>query len=209
MTQGQWLHLTGRNPSYWTAVDTPDFEVESLMHPVEQVDWWACTRVLERLGFELPSEAQWEYAARGGTTTRYWTGEPPASLEGAENLGDLAAWRRETLFSGVLKNGGWFEWDDGYPAHAPVGRFRANPFGLHDVYGNVTEFCRDMYDEKFYGRSRDRDPVNAPPVATTRVGRGNSYKGIDGDARSAVRQYDSPEHASSVIGLRPVRALTD
>src|SRR5262249_43552536 len=129
MTQGQWLHFAGSNPSYWYAGFRLGGKAVTLRNPVEQVSAKDCTNVLSRLGIELPTEAQWEYGARAGTDTPWWTGSERTSLQGAANLADQFC----KTHSGAA---GWSyeEWlDDGYTSHAPVGTYRANSFGLHDV----------------------------------------------------------------------------
>ncbi len=110
MTQGQWTRLFGANPSSY---DRPD----RAAHPVEMVSWEDCLAALPPAGLDLPTEAQWEYAARGGTSTVWWTGDDPESLAGAADLAQIQS--------------------------LPVGTVGANGFGLHDVVGNVWEWCRE------------------------------------------------------------------
>ncbi|MBU0755486.1 MAG: protein kinase, partial [Planctomycetes bacterium] len=91
MTQGQWLRVTGENPSMYRPGKMTGGIAISLLHPVEQVTWLDCTRVLACLKLRLPSEAEWEYATRAGTSTIYWTGDGDESLAGAVNICDSYA----------------------------------------------------------------------------------------------------------------------
>src|SRR5262249_25075170 len=88
MTQDQWLRLAGKNPSLYSPGDGINGKLVTLLHPVENVSWIDCTIVLSRLALELPTEAQWEYGARAGTSTPWWTGSEKTSLRGAGNLAD-------------------------------------------------------------------------------------------------------------------------
>jgi formylglycine-generating enzyme required for sulfatase activity len=208
MTQGQWRRFTGQNPSNhgptqysrswnragkgWTA-----------LHPVEQVSWTQCMEVMARLGLSLPSEAQWENGARGGTDTPYWTGWDLESLLDAANLSDA--------YGKSHGNHAWNLWekdlDDGNTSHAEIGSYRANPFGLHEVIGNVGEWCLDGYDAGFYARSPRLDPVNLSTGAPYRVLRGGGFNDDASRARSAIRNENAPEVPVFVLGLRPARAL--
>ena len=207
MTQAQWMRFGGANPSRdvpeeydpsWNAARLAG----SLLHPVEQVSWFACMELCERLGLALPTEAQWEYAARGGASGPWWTGDEPQALAGAANLAD-----RYARANGAS---GWpiDDWlDDGNTIHARVGAYRANPFGLHDVHGNVWEWCRDGYAP--YGRQPEpaRDPVTAASPSSDRVIRGGSFTSTALDARVAYRHLTTPNIADSNLGLRPVREV--
>jgi formylglycine-generating enzyme required for sulfatase activity/serine/threonine protein kinase len=209
MTQGQWLRFSGRNPSR----DRPETYLRGwnraglagdLLHPVETVSWNDCVTVVERLGLSLPSEAQWEYGARGGTATSWWTGSEKESLQGAANLFD-----RYAKTHGLEGWPGGEEWlDDGNTGHARVGSYRANAFGLHDVTGNVWEWCRDAYDAAFYARGPRRDPVADPAGAKFRMIRGGSYRDGVLSGRAGFRSYDAPERNSNTLGLRPARPVT-
>ena len=185
VTQAQWLRLAGHNPSLYL----PGSEVPvTLLHPVEQVSWYECVEVLHRGGLALPSEDQWEFGTRAGTEFPWWTGEHSSSLRRmrAANLGAE----------------GWT--DDGYEGHAPVGTFAANGFGLHDVAGNVHEWCADPWD----GTPHRLDtPKEAIKDRSTRAIRGGSYAEGPYFARSACRLIMGAPSAESHVGVRPARAI--
>jgi formylglycine-generating enzyme required for sulfatase activity len=184
MTQGQWLLCTGENPSRF---DPAAYPGHTLLHPVENVSYEDCRRILSRLDLALPTEAQWEYAARAGTETPWWTGADMQSLKDFANIGN---------------------WHGGYNDTAPVGRFRPNGFGLHGTIGNVWEWCLDWY--KSYDQPvRVGDGLRLGPEqlgARLRVIRGGSFYVTAFYARSASRIESTPENRNYDLGLRPARA---
>ena len=206
LTQAQWMRLSlGDNPcqfkSGFTAAKMPT--TVTLTHPVESVDWSTSTALLRTHGLLLPTEAQWEYAARAGTTTPWHTGDDPAGLEGFENLCDLTM---KGVYPGTRVS---LEWSDGHVVHSPVGSFRPNPFGLFDVHGNVGEWCRDP-------GGYQRDPVDGPAALrlSIRLGaayplthRGGSFRTMTRDARSAARHQVNPEVRREDLGVRVVRMI--
>ena len=202
MTQGQWLRLVGRNPSEYHQGPLEPL----LLDPVETVSWEDCSTWLARAGLALPSEAQWEYGARAGTETPWWTGPERESLRErhAANIADHSAIRLGAEWSDILD---WPELDDGYPLHAPAGSFAANAFGLHDVAGNVWEWCRDGFDEGFYARSPRLDPFTAPVEGGNVVARGGACNYRAMFARSAYRMDYLPSFSAWIVGVRPARAL--
>ncbi|MFM8275331.1 MAG: SUMF1/EgtB/PvdO family nonheme iron enzyme, partial [Gemmata sp.] len=123
VTQAQWKAVMGTEPSRFKGPD----------RPVERVSWDDCQEFLEELNevekgqgyvYRLPTEAEWEYACRAGTTTEYWSGDDEAAL----------------------KRVGWYGENSGNETH-PVGRLAANPWGLYDVHGNVWEWTDSLYEE--------------------------------------------------------------
>ena len=194
MTQRQWRLCTGVSPS----LSQPGRIAK--LNPVNIVDAPTCDRTTMQLGLVLPSEEQWEYAARAGTTTRWCSGDDAASLEGQANLFDLRSdrnhpkWKRETRMLPV-------PWDDGSPDICQVGRYGANAFGLHDVHGNVWEWCSNpayLYTG---------DPSNVGHGLNMRVARGGDARSDPLEARSARRKVGSGEIAVPTLGLRPARAI--
>ena len=144
-------------------------------------------------GYRLPTEAEWEYACRAGTTSRYESGDDPETLALVGNIADgtfkaeYPNWKSPTIAA-----------RDGFINTAPVGRFRPNAFNLYDMHGNVWEWCQDGYDKNYYGQSPGADPAG-PLGASDRVIRGGSWIGHPQDARSAYRDRDR----SGVPELRP------
>jgi formylglycine-generating enzyme len=148
----------------------------------------------------VPTEAEWEYACRAGTTTRFPTGNDGASIQGMANVGELAlrkSWPAATWTA---------DWDDGHPFTAPVGSFQANGWGIHDMIGNVGEWCEDRHDVAYYANSPKADP-RGPATGEFRVVRGGGWYNAPSDQRASHRgSLDWPTWARSVvIGFRVVR----
>jgi formylglycine-generating enzyme required for sulfatase activity/serine/threonine protein kinase len=203
MTQAQWLRFTGANESEYGPGSGFDGVTTTLLHPVEKVSWEMADRVLARLSLRFPSEAEWEYAARAGTTMVWWTGNEKESLAGAANLADICA-----KASG-RPDRSYEEWlDDGFALHAPVDAFRPNPFGLHGICGNVWEWCRDRY----HGSYEEASAVGAPREEgedDKRVFRGGGWNQCSRPCRSANRSRGAPDFRNECIGLRPARSFRD
>jgi formylglycine-generating enzyme required for sulfatase activity len=165
VTQAQWQAVMGNNPSYFKGSDDL---------PVEQVSWSDCRAFCRRLSektgrnVRLPTEAKWEYACRAGGTGKYCFGD---------SEGELIAY-------------GWFRKNSGHGTH-PVGGKKPNAWGLHDMHGNVSEWCRDWYGEKYYQGSPDTDP-KGPSTGQSRVLRGGSWANLAFDCRSANREARQP-----------------
>jgi formylglycine-generating enzyme required for sulfatase activity len=207
MTQGQWLRVMGSNPShagphFWNGNWSRSGRMADLAHPVERVTWLDCVQACARIGCTLPSEARWEYAARAGSTTIWWTGNDLGSLEGAANVADAFA----LSTAGDIWVGNEKTLDDGYVWHAPVDSFRANPFGLLSMCGNVGEFCLDGMDGMFYSHcliEARPDPVAAAIGPGTCTCRGGAFFDKAAWARSANRSFLTVEQAHYWNGLRP------
>ncbi|MEW6742150.1 MAG: SUMF1/EgtB/PvdO family nonheme iron enzyme [Planctomycetota bacterium] len=200
MTQGQWQRVMGSNPSYYTGGGAG-----GPTHPVENVDWSMCSRTCTRMGLVLLTEAQWEYACRGGTDSVWWTGNDPGTLQGAANLFDRESLVRNPEISswGVPE-----PWGDPNTVHAPVGSFRPNAFGLHDVHGNVWEWCADWYGSYRLGHREGDGLLQVPEEAAyARVDCGGSFSHAAVYARSALRYYDAPQNRHDNLGCRPARGI--
>ncbi|MEM9799696.1 MAG: SUMF1/EgtB/PvdO family nonheme iron enzyme [Planctomycetota bacterium] len=205
LTQGQWMRLgAGDEPSqygYGFQNRGVDRSVER-NHPVESIQWSEANDLLHRHRLLIPTEAQWEYGCRAGTSTAYFTGPQIPSLQGYCNLLD------ERAIAHTSWIGSSVPWDDGYVVHAPVGTFKANPFGLHDAVGNVREWCRD-----WHGRYElDVDPGDGMRSVRDeggygRVVRGGSFMNDTWAARSAERNLIVPTAIEGDRGVRASRAV--
>jgi formylglycine-generating enzyme required for sulfatase activity len=199
VTQGQWLRIMDDRPSLYgpgaailQAGRLPgDAATNADVHPVESVNWQACSRFARRVGLRLPRESEWEYACRAETMLACWWQEEAGttSPQGFENVADQSCKRQTTV--------GYVEFDDGFPAHSPVGSFKANPFGLFDIAGNVGEWCEDWYSS------------TVPPddVPRRRINRGGTWFSPLRFLRSAARQWDNPIGLNQARGLRAARSL--
>lgn len=182
VTQSQYARAMGANPSF--------FKEDN--RPVEQVSWDQAMAFCQRLSqlpegrtgsrtYRLPTEAEWEHACRCGTTTKWHAGDDPAGL-------DRVAW--------YLDN-------SGRKTH-PVGQKEPNAWGLHDMYGNVWEWCSDWFGE--YPAATATDPTGAV-TGSNRVLRGGSWRGNARDCGSASRQGQTPAEQSVSVGFRVAISL--
>jgi formylglycine-generating enzyme required for sulfatase activity len=204
VTQAEWIAVMGSNPSTYAS--------SGLQAPVENVSWSEavdfCRRLTDRErgrgtlppGFEyaLPSEAQWEYACRAGTTTAYSFGDDPALLHLHGNYND--------------KSGGSIdadtEHDDGFERTAPVGSYKAkeikpNAWGFHDMHGNVNEWCAEALDPNVADYSADATTDPLGTQGTHRVARGGGWSRSPSNCRSANRNANSPSNRDANLGFRP------
>jgi formylglycine-generating enzyme required for sulfatase activity len=207
MTQGQWLHVMGANPSRHRPQPADCTWPHTLLHPVETVSFIDSTRALRRLGLELPTSAQWEYAARAGTAKVYFASDDPRALRGLGNLCDRSYAARTNSDPLPL-----FDWNDGFPCTAPVGRFAPNGFGLHDMVGNVMEGCRDRFLGYCLGTDfapDDGEQRSNAKVQTTgeRVVRGSDFFSEVHYSRAAFETSRPEDSNAEAVGLRPARAL--
>jgi formylglycine-generating enzyme required for sulfatase activity len=173
-------------------------------HPVVNLSWddsqafcaWLSKK--EDATYRLPTEAEWEYACRAGTTTRYSTGEAEESLKGYANVSDAA-------FLAKYPDASWsLEWNDGHPFTAPVGSLKPNAWGLHDMHGNAWEWCSDWYQPDYHRVSPVEDP-RGPKTGEKRIVRGGAFTNRLRYVRSADRNADRPGYRYNFTGFRIVR----
>jgi formylglycine-generating enzyme required for sulfatase activity len=204
MSQGQWWRLSdGREPSEYKAGVTRRNQTFTLLHPVENVSREDCEQLLGWYGLALPTEAQWEYACRGGKDTPWWTGSERESLRGKVNLADRSA--RTAGFDWTAIDD-WPDFDDGYATHAPVDSGAPNPFGLHNTHGNVWEWCRDYYNN-YDLETAPGDGLRQVLNHGLWVLRGGSFDYGADHARSAFRVAYPKRAPNATIGVRPARPI--
>ncbi len=173
----RFVEATGhREPKYWD-----DLAYNAPNQPVVRVSWNDAVAYASWAGMSLPTEAQWEYAARAGTTTTWWSGDSESDLARV----------------------GWYDGNSDDSLHA-VGEKPANAWGLHDVHGNVWEWTADWYGD--YPGSSQTDPTG-PGSGSYRVARGGSCFSGAGLTRVAFRYYDVPDYRPHNLGFRLSRTI--
>ena len=172
VTQELWQAVMGSNPSCFNG---------NSQHPVERVSWDDCQTFVDKLNdllagqlpagrrFRLPTEAEWEYAARGGNRSR------GTQYSGSSSIGDVA----------------WYDDNSGDRTH-PVKGKSPNELGLYDMTGNVWEWCEDYYDSDYYSSSPSANP-QGPSSGSRRVLRGGGWNFFADFCRVAYRNYGSPD----------------
>ena len=197
MTQAHWMRWTKENPSFHQP--GMDLQVKvTLMHPVDQVNWVESTAILRRCDLLLPTEAQWEYACRSGSRTVYANGNLPSDLEDGANIMDEGSWKE-------TQRGYEPGYSDGFRYGAPVGSRSANHWGLHDMPGNLYEWCQDRF-QSYQNPTRAGDGLR-PGRAGTRVVRGGSWGHAALYARSSARSSYPAGFHGSTVGVRPARRV--
>lgn len=194
LTEGFWLADTACSQALWQTVmnnNNPSRFKDNESNPVEQVSWndvqkfiQALNKAIPGLNAKLPTEAQWEYGCRAGTSMPFSFGENITTDQ-------------------VNYNGNYPYADGEKGAHrkstVPVGSLPANPWGLYEMHGNIWEWCEDRYGA--YQAEKEIDPTGADEGAS-RVLRGGSWIDDGGSARSAYRGRGDPGYASDFIGFR-------
>jgi len=189
VTQAQWQARIGSNPAYFS---TANGQPGSDARPIERVSWNEIQAFLSSSGMRLPTEAEWEYAYRAGTTTAYhgWSATPEGTNDDS-NVGEIGWYLYNTCYG------------DGCGTRA-VGLKASNGFGLKDMLGNVWEWVNDWYDG--YASGEQFDP-NGPPSGTQRVFRGGSWFSASPsfNVRSSFRISQFPDYNNENIGFRVAR----
>jgi formylglycine-generating enzyme required for sulfatase activity len=180
VTQEQYEQVMGTNPSI----------SKGPQNPVEQVSWDDAVEFCRKLSampaekkagyvYRLPTEAEWEYSCRAGTTTAFSFGDSDSQLGGYA----------------------WFDENSGNTTH-PVGQKKSNPWGLYDMHGNIYEWCQDRYGD--YPSGSVTDPIG-PASGSHRVLRGSSFSHRSSFVRSAFRSFTQPVNHLNNFGFRPAR----
>ncbi|MDO4583365.1 MAG: formylglycine-generating enzyme family protein [Planctomycetia bacterium] len=205
LTKGFWMLETEVTQSMWESVMGESIETKAKQgiygsslagtgsnYPMYYVSWEDCQefcRKLRSLGLDvqLPTEAQWEYACRAGTTISLNNGKNITSEEGScDNLNEV----------------GWYSKNSDSTTHI-VGQKKPNAWGLYDMHGNVWEWCQDWFDSGYYAKSPTSDP-EGPSSGAGRVNRGGGWGSNAKGCRSAIRYYNTPTYRRNILGFRPV-----
>ena len=187
VTQGEWESVMGTTP--WSG---RNYVRSNSSHPAVYISWNNVQAFVDKLNvaagsdvYRLPSEAEWEYACRAGTSTRWSFGDDESELT-------HYAWYRDNA------------WNAGERYAHAVGTKRANPWGLYDMHGNVWEWVQDWYSSSYYNSSPRVDPPG-PTSGSARVRRGGRFYNSARLVRSAARDGYSPGGRNPYIGVRLVR----
>ena len=194
VTQAQWTARMGSNPSFFqgASAEVPASQVPT--RPVERVSWNDIQGFLAATGMRLPTEAEWEYAYRAGTTTAFHS--MPLSWNGTND---------DTLLSNIA----WWGADSSAGGNSagqtrPVGQKFCNGFGLYDMSGNVWEWVNDWHSATYYVSSPSVNPPG-PGSGETRCLRGGGWANSSFSCRSSTRGKDSPSVGASTSGFRVAR----
>ena len=202
VTQQQYKKVMSENPSRWKSDKNPVEQVrwsdavkycntrsrKEGLQPCYDLQTWRCN--FDANGYRLPTEAEWEYACRAGTTTKYFFGNDSSKLT------DYA----------------WLDENSSGKPH-PVGQKKPNPWGLYDMSGNVWQWCNDFYQVDYYQQSPEKNP-RGPDDGETKVVRGGAWKFSADSCRSGYRYNEDPGYSDvcfgyDIYGFRCVRNAPD
>jgi formylglycine-generating enzyme required for sulfatase activity len=189
VTQGQWQKIMGNNPSSYT---------KGHRYPVEHVSWNDVQVFIQKLNnlsgkqYRLPTEAEWEYAARSGGTDKKYAG-----------FSQISQMSRYANFCDVNCDYAMriADQNDGYKNTAPVGNYQPNGLGIYDMTGNVAEWVSDWYDANYY-KTSPKDNSQGPSSGSEKVYRGGSYRSSDWPLRVSNRYRALPDKSFSDLGFR-------
>jgi len=190
VTQKQWRIVAGDFDWSETVLPPEPSFFKGNQHPVERITWYEavefCNRLTLKFGrtFRLPTEAEWEYACRAGSTNSFFFDETK------EAIGDYA----------------WYNENSGHHTH-PVGQKLPNPWGLYDIVGNAWEWCQDRWHRTYDGAPNDNSPWLEDSVNEGRLLRGASWNAFPGACRSTPRNRMLPSYRAFYYGLRVVCEL--
>ncbi len=180
VTQAQWAKVMGENPS----------EYKGDERPVEMISWDDAQLFINKINeiektdkYRLPTEAEWEFAAKGGCDDSYYFGS------NAKELNDY----------------GWYRKNSNSETN-PVGKLKPNDYGFYDILGNVYEWCLDWYDKEYYKKSPSKSPTG-PKNGFGRVSRGGDWSSDEGRCRCGNRTLSSPDRRGNKLGFRLCRSV--
>ncbi len=207
VTQKHFEQVMKANPSFFCATGEGRIKVtpkQSPMYPVEGVTWHQahefCAKlsaredeVARKFTYRLPTEAEWEYACRAGTTAPLFFGDHVSSHDA--NFNGVAPLGKGRM--GPFVRATW-----------TIGGYKANAFGLFDMHGNVAEWCADWHQDDFYRKSPKADPTG-PATGDEKVVRGGGWTNTARACRSAARFHLPPDHSSYNVGFRVVLIVNE
>ena len=202
----QFVEATGHREPEWGEIA---LYAPTDQHPIVYVSWYDAMSFAKWVGKRLPTEAEWEKAARGGSVSRTYP------------WGNISPDGKQCNFADKNLTQYWWvdkEADDGYPFTAPVGTYPENRFGLFDMSGNVLEWCLDEFDNEFYAISTKDNPISGQntiqeisedyeTVQSNRVLRGGSWIVTAKNVRNSTRFFLPPESKNNTVGFRCVMDL--
>ena len=190
VTQAQWTAKMGSNPSYFVPANGYSSDTTK---PVDYVSWDTIQIFNSVTGLRLPTEAEWEYAYRANTTTAFHS-YALSPTEGQPN-----GFNDDTLIGNIA----WFNGNSGDQTHTVGGKL-ANGLGLHDMSGNIFEWCQDWYSSTYYASSPLINPAG-PTTGTIRLLRGSDWVADSYGCRASERSGSAPDGFNYVSGFRVVR----